>query len=121
VSGAAIAPVGRYFEDFALGERFTTSGVTLTESMIVEFALTYDPQPFHIDVGAARGSIYGGLICSGFQSLALGFRMLWDTGLFRGTGLGSPGIDELHWVKPVRPALILEARSRLAAHRLSRR
>lgn len=93
----------RYFDDFAVGERFQTRGATLTEAMIIEFALTYDPQPFHIDVEAARQSIYGGLIASGFQTLALGFRMVMETGLFRAASMGSPGFDELRWLKPVRP------------------
>ncbi len=93
----------RYFDDFAVGERFTTRGVTLTESMIIGFALTYDPQPFHIDIEAARESNYGGLIASGFQTLALGFRMVLETGVFRASSMGSPGFDELRWLKPVRP------------------
>ena len=93
----------RYFEDFAVGERFATRGVTLTESMIIDFALAYDPQPFHMNVEAARESLYGGLIASGFQTLALGFRMVLETGIFRVASMGSPGFDELRWLKPVRP------------------
>ena len=93
----------RYFDDFAVGERFVTRGVTVTESMIIAFAMNYDPQPFHIDVEAARASIYGGLIASGFQTLALGFRMVIETGIFRACSMGSPGFDELRWLKPVRP------------------
>ena len=93
----------RYFDDFAIGERFRTRGVTLTESMIIDFAMTYDPQPFHIDAEAARRSTYGGLIASGFQTLALGFRMVLETGIFRPASMGSPGFDELRWLKPVRP------------------
>jgi acyl dehydratase len=93
----------RYFDDFAIGEKFTTRGVTLSESMIIDFALTYDPQPFHIDVEAAKQSNYGGLIASGFHTLALGFRMVLETGVFRAASMGSPGFDELRWLKPVRP------------------
>jgi acyl dehydratase len=93
----------RYFDDFAIGERIVTHGVTLTESMIIDFALRYDPQPFHLDVEAARQSNYGGLIASGFQTLALGFRMVLETGVFRAASMGSPGFDELRWLKPVRP------------------
>jgi acyl dehydratase len=93
----------RYFDDFAVGERFATRGVTLTESGIIDFALSYDPQPFHIDVEAARQSNYGGLIASGFQTLALGFRMVLETGIFRASSMGSPGFDELRWLRPVRP------------------
>jgi acyl dehydratase len=93
----------RYFDDFAIGEKFTTRGVSLTESMIIDFALTYDPQPFHIDVEAARESNYGSLIASGFHTLVLGFRMVLETGVFRAASMGSPGFDELRWLKPVRP------------------
>jgi acyl dehydratase len=93
----------RYFDDFAVGDRFTTRGVTLTEGMIIDFALTYDPQPFHIDVEAAKQSNYGGLIASGFHTLALGFRMVLETGIFGAASMGSPGFDELRWLKPVRP------------------
>jgi acyl dehydratase len=93
----------RYFDDFAVGERFVTRGVTLTESGIIGFAMTYDPQPFHIDVEAAAQGNYGGLIASGFQTLALGFRMVLETGIFRDASMGSPGFDELRWLRPVRP------------------
>jgi acyl dehydratase len=93
----------RYFDDFEVGERIVTPGITLTESLIIDFAMRYDPQPFHIDVEAAKQSHYGGLIASGFQTLALGFRMALETGVFRACGMGSPGFDELRWLKPVRP------------------
>ena len=91
----------RYFEDFAVGERFTTAGITLTEASILDFAFKYDPQPFHIDVEAARQSHFGGLIASGFQTLACGFRMLIQENLIGEAGMGSPGMDELRWLKPV--------------------
>jgi len=93
----------RFFDDFVVGQRFTTRGVTLTESMIIDFAMAYDPQPFHTDVEAARESNYGGLIASGFQTLVLGFRTVIDTGVFRASSMGSPGFDELRWLRPVRP------------------
>ena len=93
----------RYFDDFEIGERILTPGLTLTESLIIDFAMRYDPQPFHIDIEAAKESNYGGLIASGFQTLALGFRMVVETGIFRACGMGSPGFDELRWLKPVRP------------------
>lgn len=92
----------RWFDDFAMGDTFTTAEATVTEAMIVDFARTYDPQPFHVDVEAAKESIYGGLIASCFQTLALGFRLVWDTDLLAGSSLGSPGFDELRWLRPVR-------------------
>jgi len=112
--------VDRYFDDFEVGERFTTPGVTLTESLIIDFAMRYDPQPFHIDVEAAKASSYGGLIASGFQTLALGFRMALETGLFRACGLGSPGFDELRWLRPVRPGDTLHAELEVAEKTPSR-
>jgi acyl dehydratase len=93
----------RYFDDFEVGERVVTPGVTLTESLIIDFALRYDPQPFHIDAEAAKTSNYAGLIASGFQTFALAFRMVLETGVFRACGMGSPGCDDLRWLKPVRP------------------
>jgi acyl dehydratase len=94
--------VTRFLEDFTVGDKFTTAAGEITEAMILEFARAYDPQPFHTDPVAAKDSIYGGLIASGFQTLALGFRLVWDTGVLAGSSLGSPGFDELRWLKPVR-------------------
>lgn len=93
----------RFFEDFKVGDTFTTGGVTLTEAAIIDFAVTYDPQPFHLDVTAAKAGPFGGLIASGFQTLALGFRQVLDLGLLKGGSMGSPGLDELRWTRPVRP------------------
>ena len=93
----------RYLDDFTPGERFTTPGVTLTEAQIIDFAFQYDPQPFHLDAQAAGESIYGGLIASGFQTLALCFRLFIQSGFARRSSLGSPGIDTLQWLAPVRP------------------
>lgn len=92
-----------YLDDFAPGDRFESPGKTLTEAEIVDFAFRYDPQPIHIDVEAAKGSPYGGLIASGFHTMAVGFRMLWQTGVFSACSLGSPGLDEVRWLLPVRP------------------
>ena len=93
----------RYLEDFAPGDRFESHGKTMTEAEIIDFAFRYDPQPFHIDTEAARGSPYGGLIASGFHTMVVGFRMIWQTGVFNACGMGSPGFDEIRWLKPVRP------------------
>ena len=93
----------RYFEDLKIGDRFISPGVTLTESLIIEHAVKYDPQPFHLDVPAAEQSPYGGLIASGMLTLSLCFRMFIQTGIFRDSGIGSPGLDEVRWLAPVRP------------------
>jgi acyl dehydratase len=92
-----------YFEDFKVGDRFVTPGKTLTEKEIIDFAKVYDPQEFHLDPAAAKQTIYGGLIASGFQTLAFGFRLVYDTGILTAASMGSPGFDELRWLKPVRP------------------
>ncbi len=91
-----------YFEEFKVGDKFRSAGITFTESEIIRFAIQYDPQPFHIDVEAAAKSQYKGLIASGFQTLALVFRMYIQDGMLK-QGMGSPGMDELRWLLPVRP------------------
>ena len=90
----------RYFEDFATGDRVVTQGITLTEANIVDFGLRYDPQPLHIDKIAAEQGFYGGLIASGWQIAALAFRMFWQSGFIYGGSLGSPGVQDLRWLKP---------------------
>lgn len=92
-----------FLEDFKAGDEITSPGITLTESQIIDFALHFDPQPFHVDVTAAAGGPFGGLIASGFHTAALSFRLFWQTGTLGEASVGSPGIDELRWLKPVRP------------------
>ncbi len=98
-----------YFEDFSPGQEIHTSGVTLTEGEIIDFALRFDPQPFHLDVEAAKQSIFGGLIASGFHTMALTFRLYVQTNALAAASLGSPGIDEVRWLRPVRPGDTLRA------------
>ena len=111
---------GRTFDDFEVGERFTTPGITVSEAQILDFALAYDPQPFHLDKEAAAQSLYGGLIASGFQTLALGFRAFYQAGVINDCSLGSPGLDELRWLKPVRPGDTLHAEVEVKSTRASR-
>lgn len=98
-----------WFEDFQQGQSWRTDGATLTESAILDFALRYDPQPFHLDSDAARRSPYGGLIASGFQTLSLIFRLWHAERVASPSGSGSPGMDELRWHAPVRPGDTLYA------------
>lgn len=93
----------RWFEEFQVGDRFETRGATLTESQIVDFALTYDPQAMHVDASAAAAGPFGGLIASGFQTLALSFRLFYDLGLVAGSNIVGPGLDEVRWTAPVKP------------------
>lgn len=93
----------QYLDDLKVGQSFKTNGATITESDIIGFALKYDPQPFHLDVVEAAKSPYAGLIASGFQSLAYCFRLFIQSGVFLESSIGSPGIDELRWLAPVRP------------------
>lgn len=103
-------PPTRWFEDLVPGTVTSFGDHLMTEEEIVGFATRYDPQPFHIDPEAARGSIFGGLIASGWNTAGVVMRMLVDHYISRETSLGSPGIDELRWLKPVRPGDRLSVR-----------
>lgn len=105
--------MGRYLDDFNVGEVFKAPGFTLSEGQILEFALTYDPQPIHIDAQAAAQSPYGGLIASGFQTLGLCFRMVIQSGVFETVSMGGPGIDELRFLAPVRPGDTIRAEAEI--------
>jgi acyl dehydratase len=99
-----------YLEDFAPGQVRESPPRTLTKDEIVAFARVYDPQPFHIDEDAATRSVFGGLIASGWQTIGVMMRLMWDTFLSETASLGSPGCDEIRWLKPVRPGDALRAR-----------
>jgi acyl dehydratase len=109
-----------WFEDFAPGQVYETAGATLTEAQILDFAMQWDPQPFHLDVEAAKASIYGGLIASGFQTLLVAFRLFLAEGLIRRSSIGSPGMEALRWLKPVRPGDTLRVRVTVVDTRPSR-
>lgn len=96
-------PTARFFDDFKSGDSFTSKPGFLTEAEIMEFGRKYDPQPFHVDKETAKRSIFGGIIASGFQTIGFSFRQIWDTGVFGDANLGGHGIDEVRWMKPVRP------------------
>ena len=90
------------FEDFHVGQVIACGSRTVTAAEIVAFATQFDPQPFHIDAEAAKRSIYGSLIASGWHTASLAMRMACDAYLLDSTSAGSPGIDTLRWLKPVR-------------------
>lgn len=77
---------------------------------IIAFATQFDPQPFHLSDEAARDSIFGGLVASGWHTASLCHRLLVDSFLGQTSSMGSPGLDELRWLKPVRPGDTLHVR-----------
>lgn len=93
----------RYYEDFKIGDRFVSGGMTMTEASIIEFARQWDPQPFHIDSEFAKTWAYGGLIASGLHTMCVTLRLWLEQGIFRASSLGSPGIGEVQFPRPVRP------------------
>ena len=92
-----------YYEDFKIGDRFVSGGMTMTEAGIIEFARQWDPQPFHIDAEFAKKWSFGGLIASGLHTMAVTLRLWLDQGIFRACSLGSPGLGEVLFARPVRP------------------
>jgi len=92
-----------YLEDFTAGETYRFGSHTFTRDEIITFARQYDPQLFHVDEAAAARSIYGGLIASGWQTAGVTFRLVVEGLIHRVASMGSPGVDEVRWLKPVRP------------------
>lgn len=102
-------PSERYFEDYPIGAVFEFGEAHVTEAEILEFAHRYDPQDMHTDPEAAATGEFGGLIASGWHTVGLMMRMFADHYLPKG-GLASPGVDELRWLRPVRPGDTLRIR-----------
>ena len=92
-----------YFEDFYQGYSFETKKKTITKQDIISFAEKWDYQPFHIDEKLAKQSHYGGLIASGWQTIAIAHSLILDTQKTSKCSMGSPGLDKVNWFKPVRP------------------
>src|SRR5438552_14010053 len=109
----------RWFEDYTVGEVFEFGDHLVTAEEIVDFARRYDPQPFHIDPVAAAQSSFGGLVASGWMSGAVLMRMMCDHFIPPSSAMGSPGVDELRWLRPVRPGDRLKARVRVLQTRRS--
>lgn len=102
-----------YFEDFQAGQEIDLGSHTFTEAEIVAFARQFDPQPFHIDHDAAAASHFGGLVASGWHTCSALMRRLVDGLLLRTVSHGSPGVDEIRWLKPVRVGDTLSFRMRI--------
>ena len=93
----------RYFEDFKVGDRFVSGGMTMTEAGIIEFARQWDPQPFHIDVEYSKKWAFEGLIASGLHTMCATLKLWLELGVFKACSLGSPGLGETQFPRPVRP------------------
>lgn len=98
-----------YWENFEVGRVVPLGEKVVTEDEIIAFGEEFDPQPMHTDPDEAAHSIFGGLIASGWQSCALLMRMICDAYLLDSTSLGSPGLDEINFLAPVRPGDRLRA------------
>ena len=110
----------RYFEDFHIGDTFDLGSLTVTAEEIIAFARQFDPQYFHTDPQRAKESIFGGLVASGWHTGSLFMRLLVD-GLFsKIESIGSPGLDQVRWLQPVRPNDILHGRLTVIDARVSR-
>lgn len=108
-----------FWEDFRAGEAVEIGRHTFSEAEIVEFARQFDPQPFHTDPQAARKSFFGGLIASGWHTCAIGMRLMVEGCIRRTASLGSPGVDNIRWLKPVRPGDTLAYRRTVLESRAS--
>jgi acyl dehydratase len=109
----------RYFEDFKNGDRFVSGGMTITEAAILDFARQWDPQPFHLDAEFSRKWAFGGLIASGLHTMCVTLRLWLDLGVFKACSLGSPGLGETQFPRPVRPGDTLRVVTDIVELRLS--
>lgn len=91
-----------YFEDFEVGRTIEVGSRTVTEEEIIDFAARFDPQPFHVNQEAAARSLYGGIIASGWHTCSMMMRLMVDGFLKEAASMGSPGVEEVRWIKPVR-------------------
>jgi len=109
-----------FFEDFVVGDTDSFGSCTVTREDVIDFASKYDPQPFHLNDEAAKLSPMGALCASGWHTCGMTMRMMVDNLMAKGVaGLGSPGVDELRWKKPVFPGDILRVESEVLDKRPS--
>ncbi|MCY4263801.1 MAG: MaoC family dehydratase [Gammaproteobacteria bacterium] len=110
----------QYFEDLEVGHVDEYGEYEVTAEEIIEFASKYDPQPFHLSEEAGKAMIFGGLCASGWHTCSMAMRMLVDNMPSPSASLGSPGVDELRWLKPVFPGDWLRVKSTVIDKRQSR-
>ena len=95
--------IRHYWEDMTVGAVIDLGTVTPTREAILDFARQFDPQPFHLDDEAAKASVFGGLCASGWHTCAMAMRLMVDNFLRESASLGSPGLENIKWLKPVFP------------------
>jgi acyl dehydratase len=110
----------RYLEDFAVGQTFGSGRLHIDKERIMAFAAEFDPQPFHLDEEAARGTIFGGLAASGWHTAAVTMRLLVESELKPAGGIVGAGFDEFRWPRPVRPGDELRVESEVLEVRPSK-
>ncbi|MGH8734270.1 MAG: MaoC family dehydratase, partial [Burkholderiales bacterium] len=108
-----------WWEDFRVGDCSEIGRHTFTEDEILAFGREYDPQPFHVDPEKAKQSAFGGLIASGWQTCAVGMRLMCEAYINQTASLGSPGVDSIRWLRPVRAGDTLTYRRTVLESRAS--
>jgi acyl dehydratase len=109
-----------FFEDFAVGQRYETEAVALTEADIIGFARQFDPQYFHLDPEAAAKSSFGGLVASGLHTLSLTMRLFFELNLWERAIIGSPGLEHVRFLMPLRPGDTIRSTVEISAVKRSR-
>jgi len=109
-----------YWEDFKVGDTAPLGERLVDKAEMIAFAKAYDPQPFHVDEEAAKQSMFGGLIASGWHTVGMVMRMMVDSYLLESASLGSPGVDNVRWLKPVRPGDTIRATREVLETRASK-
>lgn len=112
-------PTDRYFEDYAIGATYICGTFTMTEDEIIQFATQYDPQMMHIDRDLAAQGPFGEVIASGWHTIAKTMRLVVENFLPH-NGLAAPGVDEVRWLRPVRPGDTLTLHATIQDARRSR-
>ncbi|WP_349357830.1 MaoC family dehydratase [Stappia sp.] len=107
----------RSFEDFRPGDTLDLGAKTVTRDEIIAFARDFDPQPFHLDEAAGEASLLGGLAASGWHTISMLMRLLCDNLLLASTCKGSPGVEEVRWMRPVHPGDRLSAKAEVLSAR----
>lgn len=107
------------YSDFPLGRAFKLGPRLITQQEMIDFAAKYDPQPFHIDPSSKEAQDVGGLIASGWHTCAIVMRLMCDSYLLNSASQGSGGLDEVRWLKPVRPGDVLSGTATVADRRRS--